>query len=57
MKIIAPDEYRQLLRGLNDKQRDIVMFHRKWCKEAVLSMSKQEKIKPYIDYFEVVLVV
>ena len=44
---IAPDEYRQLLRGLNDEQRDVVMFHRKWCKEAVLSISKLEKIKPY----------
>ena len=44
---IAPEEYRQLLRGLNDEQRDVVMFHRKWCKEAVLSMSKQEQIKPY----------
>lgn len=44
---IAPEEYRQLLRGLNDEQRDVLMFHRKWCKEAVLSTSKQEQIKPY----------
>ena len=44
---IAPDEYRQLMRELNDKQRDVLLFHRKWCKQAVLSMSKQEKIKPY----------
>ena len=29
---IPPDEYRQLLRGLNVKQRAIVMFNRNWCK-------------------------
>lgn len=35
------------MRTLNDEQRDVVMFHRNWCKQAVLSMSKQEQIKPY----------
>jgi hypothetical protein len=29
---IPADQYRQLLRELNTKQRQIVMFHRNWCK-------------------------
>ena len=31
---IPADEYRKLFRGLNAKQKDIVMFHRNWCKGA-----------------------
>uniref|UniRef100_A0A1X7VGC9 ATP-dependent DNA helicase n=1 Tax=Amphimedon queenslandica TaxID=400682 RepID=A0A1X7VGC9_AMPQE len=46
-EVIAPDEYRSLMRGLNDKQRPIAFFHRKWCKEAILNLKKGIKIKPY----------
>ena len=35
---IPADEYRMLLRGLNEKQKAIVMFHRNWCKQAVIAM-------------------
>ena len=45
--LIPPDEYCQLMRGLNTKQRQIVNYHRKWCKDAVVSMKKGEAIKPY----------
>ncbi|XP_019848907.1 PREDICTED: uncharacterized protein LOC109580300 [Amphimedon queenslandica] len=45
--VIAPDEYRSLMRGLNEKQRQIVFFHRKWCKEAILDLKKGNKVKPY----------
>ena len=30
---ISPEQYRQLLRELNTKQREVVMFHRSWCKK------------------------
>ena len=33
---IPPEQYRQYLRDLNDEQKSIVMFHREWCKKAVL---------------------
>ena len=40
-------EYRKLLRGLNTKKkRQIVMFHRSWCKKAVIAL-KVEPIEPY----------
>ena len=37
-ELIPPDQYRKLVRGLNTKQRQIVNFHRRWCKDAVISM-------------------
>ena len=44
---IPAEEYRQLLRGLNEKQRGIVMFHRDWCKKAVIALKNGEPIVPY----------
>ena len=44
---IPPDKYRELMRGLNTKQRQAVNFHRRWCKDAVIAMKKGEAIKPY----------
>ncbi len=41
---IPSDEYRKLLRGLNSKQKQIVMFHRNWCKKAV---KHGKPIEPY----------
>uniref|UniRef100_A0A1X7TDA0 ATP-dependent DNA helicase n=1 Tax=Amphimedon queenslandica TaxID=400682 RepID=A0A1X7TDA0_AMPQE len=35
------------MRGLKEKKRHIVFFHRKWCKEAILNLNKGIKIKPY----------
>ena len=45
--VIAADEYRRLLRELNDKQRAMVMFHRDWCKKAVLALKQSKLIEPY----------
>ena len=56
-KLITADKYRELMRGLNAKQRQVVSFHRRWCKYAVIAMKKGEAIRPYhIGYFSVVLV-
>ena len=44
---IPADEYRNLLRALNDKQRVMVMFHRDWCKKAVLALKQGKPIEPY----------
>ena len=37
---IPADEYRTFLRGLNAKQRQVVMFHHDWCKKAVLALKQ-----------------
>ena len=44
---IPADEYRRLLRGLNEKQRGIVMFHRSWCKKTIIALKNGEPIIPY----------
>lgn len=44
---ISPDEYTKLLRGLNTKQRQIVMFHRNWHKKAVIGLKQNKPIEPY----------
>ena len=44
---IPPDQYRQYMRGLNDQQRSIVMFHRDWCKKTVLALKEGKPVEPY----------
>lgn len=44
---IPPEEYSMFLRGLNKKQRQIVMFHRDWCKKAVVALKAGKPIEPY----------
>ena len=44
---IPANEYRQLLRGLNEKQRGIVMYHRNWCKKTLIALKNGEPIVPY----------
>ena len=46
-EIIPANEYRSLMRGLNSKQKEIVMFHRNWCKEATIALKHGKKVKPY----------
>ena len=45
--ILAPAEYRKMMRCLNEKQREIVMFHRDWCKNAITTLKQNKKIQPY----------
>ena len=40
-EIIAPEEYRRMLRKLNRKQKDFVFFHHSWC-ESVVTVLKTD---------------
>ena len=44
-ELLSHDQYRALMRGLNYKQR--VNFHRRWYKDAVISLKTGQPIKPY----------
>ena len=44
---MPPEQYRQYMRELNDEQRSIVMFHRDWCKKAVLELKANMPVEPY----------
>ena len=44
---IPPDQYREMLRKLNSKQRAIATFHRNWCKNTVLALKEGKPVEPY----------
>jgi len=44
---LPAEEYRTMMRQLNKKQLQIVMFHRKWCKEALVAMRNGCPVTPY----------
>ena len=46
-QVIPPEEYRKLIRGLNSKQRAMIIFHRDWCKKAVHALKHGQQIEPY----------
>ena len=46
-KLLSPDEYRAAVRGLNDKQRQVIMFHRRWCKETSMALRTGQPVQPY----------
>ena len=41
---IPAEEYRRLIRELNDKPKIIVMFHLRWCKKAILALKEGRHI-------------
>ena len=45
--VIEPQLYRQMLRDLNKKQCDIVLFNRSWCKAALRALKQGTPVKPY----------
>ena len=45
--VMTPTEYRDSMRGLNKKQKQIIMYNRKWCKNAVKAWKNNQEINPY----------
>ena len=45
--ILQPKEYRSMVRGLNVKQREVVFYHRRWCKDVVHAIKMNKPITPY----------
>ena len=45
--ILQPKEYRSMVRGLNVKQREVVFYHRRWCKDVVHAIKTNRPITPY----------
>jgi hypothetical protein len=46
-ELLSPEDYRAAIRGLNSKQRQIIMFHRSWCKSASIALKSGQPVKPY----------
>ena len=45
--VIPPEHYRALVRRLNCKQRQMINFDRRWCKNVVISMKNGQPTCPY----------
>ncbi|XP_035683454.1 uncharacterized protein LOC118420666 [Branchiostoma floridae] len=45
--LLTPDEYREMMRALNSKQRYIIDYHRQWCKDTVIALKSQKPLPTY----------
>ncbi len=45
--ILTPQQYNQFFRMLNKEQKQIIMYHRRWCKEVVVCHKQGKPTKPY----------
>ena len=45
--VISPEEYTKMMRQLNKKQKQFVLYHRRWCKDTIMSLKCCENVKPY----------
>ena len=36
--LMTPQQYRKMMRSLNNKQMEVVKLHRKWCKDMIFSL-------------------
>uniref|UniRef100_A0A672Z295 ATP-dependent DNA helicase n=1 Tax=Sphaeramia orbicularis TaxID=375764 RepID=A0A672Z295_9TELE len=48
--LMSPQEYRAMMRSLNSKQQEVVMFHRKWCKDAIFAMKHDRPMPQFKVY-------
>ena len=47
---ISYEEYRQMMRGVNDEQREIVMQNRKWIKDTIVRGRKGLEPEPFMAF-------
>ena len=45
--LLKPSEYREMMRHLNKEQRQIIMYNRIWCKNAIKAWKNNQNIEPY----------
>ena len=45
--LMEPRQYRAMIRSLNPKQKDVLKFHRKWCKDAIVALKTNRPLAPY----------
>jgi len=39
-EILNPQEYNAMFRKANQKQREVLMYHRRWLKETVIALNE-----------------
>ena len=46
-QLMSSSEYNASMRSLNKKQRDIINYHRQWCKDAIIAHKSNKPVQPY----------
>ena len=46
-ELLTTQQYNKYMQHLNEDQKLVIMYHRKWCKEAVVALKENKPIKPY----------
>ena len=46
-ELLSTQEYNKYMRHLNEEQKIVVMYHRKWCKETVIALKQNKPKQPY----------
>ena len=46
-ELLTNQQYNKCMQHLNEEQRLIVMYHRKWCKESVIALKQNKPVKPH----------
>ncbi|XP_078691416.1 uncharacterized protein LOC144921886 isoform X1 [Branchiostoma floridae x Branchiostoma belcheri] len=46
--LMTPEEYRCMMRSLNKKQFEVVMYHRRWCKDVISALKQKQNIPQYM---------
>ena len=46
-EILTAKKYNKYMQHLNEEQKVVVMYHRKWCKETVIALKQNKPVKPY----------
>ena len=46
-ELLTTQQYNKYMQHLNEEQKLVVMYHRNWCKEAVVALKENKPIKPY----------
>ena len=50
-ELLSPREYNKCMHQLNTDQKTMVMYHRKWCKETVITLKQHKAVKQYHVFF------
>ncbi|KAI8484274.1 hypothetical protein Bbelb_380590 [Branchiostoma belcheri] len=45
--LLSLEEYREMMRALNENQRNIVNYHRQWCKATVIALKEHKPLPTY----------
>ena len=46
-ELLTAQKYNKYMQHLNEEQKVVVMYHRKWCKETVIALKQNKPVKPY----------